>query len=385
MKKLIFLLVAAAVMSVQTLAETTVLETAEGFDLKVSGVIDIYYLYNQNGYNLKPGADSASSDDDYDRLTYRNYDDTHSDIVLNLFELTFQGQYKFLSFYADLDFGNFAEQNAAESDDGATHHIGQAYLRYSKGPMEFSVGKMYTNIGYESPKAIDNWNTSRSFAYMIGTPTWHEGISIKHSYANGVHWALFAYDSFDAQRSDNNDQKTASLQIGYEADKLSWVLNSMAGNESDRKANSSRQSALTQIHHAAVQYDPDERWSFALTALYAHDEAVGNGANPDDSMWRQAALYVHHSRDTWSLTARAELIEFLGELPLSEAGEVIEEDILSFQSYTLTYARTVAELSELRFEVRGDSTNEKFYMRDNSVDNLVNNQTTYSVAWLMKF
>ena len=70
----------------------TVLKTASGFELEVSGMIDLYYLYNQNGYNLKPGADLASSDDDYDHLTYRNYDDTHNDLVLNLFEITLEGR-----------------------------------------------------------------------------------------------------------------------------------------------------------------------------------------------------------------------------------------------------------------------------------------------------
>ncbi|MEO0336235.1 MAG: outer membrane beta-barrel protein, partial [Pseudomonadota bacterium] len=242
MKSWVYLGLIAAMSSLAS-AQTKI-QTTSGFEVEISGLIDVYYLHNQNGYNLKPGADSSSSDDDYDTLTFRNYDDTHGDLVLNLFELTLAGSFQNVGFYADLDYGNFAEQNAPEDQDGVTHQIGQAFLIYNWGSLQFRAGKMYTNIGFETPKAYENWNTSRSFAYMIGTPTWHEGLEIKQSFSNGMHWAFYVYDSFDAQRSDNNEQKTLSAQVGFRNDKLSWVANSMAGNEADRNSDSETQNSL---------------------------------------------------------------------------------------------------------------------------------------------
>ncbi len=227
--------------------ETSVVSTRTENKLsafKVGAIFDFYYgLSSNRGGDHSP--DSSNSDN---KNTLRYYDNLHDDFSLNLAEINFSASVDKTSFYLDLDFGEFAEQNAP--NDEVTKHIGQAFITHNfDDNHSISVGKMYTHVGFELAKSIDNWNYSRSYAFSYGGPFWHEGIALKGSYSNGIKAGLFAYDATDSRR-DNNDDKTYGAQLGYFKDKFFGSYNIIHGPERDVQSGKSRT-----IHELNSQYN----------------------------------------------------------------------------------------------------------------------------------
>ena len=92
------------------------LVSAEELNLNLGASADFYYTYDLN----KPNNGTAISN--------RNYDNQHNDFTLNLFQLNISASRKNLSLYAELDYGEFATQNA---DSGSALNLAQAYMSYN--------------------------------------------------------------------------------------------------------------------------------------------------------------------------------------------------------------------------------------------------------------
>jgi len=161
--------------------------------IKFGAMMDVYYMYAPGRNN-----EGTSLDD-------RNYDRRTNDITMNLFELSVSGELgDKVSYYVDLDFGDFADQNQSEAGDGINHNISQAYLSYQfSDSLSVSLGKMYTHVGYKVAKSMDNWNYLRSMTFTKGGPFWHEGIALNYDHGNSMTAGLYLYDSSDNSIENN--------------------------------------------------------------------------------------------------------------------------------------------------------------------------------------
>ena len=340
-------------------------------ELKIGAMLDFYYLYS-------PGRSQEGTN-----LSSRNYDRKNNDFTLNLFEINAEASLGDISFYADLDFGDFADQNQSHSGDGINHNIGQAYLTYTfSDQLSLSAGKMYTHVGYEVAKAMENWNYSRSFAFSLAGPFWHEGIALKYSHQSGFSSGLFIYDNWDSS-TENNSEKTYGAQLGYVNDKFHFLFNLINGPEG------SAVSRDRTVYEFNTQYALTDSVSVALNGVVGKDEKAltpATGSTNVDKEWNAWVLYVNwQATSKWSFTPRFEIFSdktsgaASNQFIFSDMGATKANDV---QSYTLTATYQTNDYSQFRFEFRNDKADEKIWTDgDGKAEDSLN---TLSLSWLVK-
>jgi hypothetical protein len=389
-------------------------EEKDQLQVNVGAMIDVYYTYNMN-HEVPSGAEGSNSQSVGRTQRLRNYDQKHNDITMNMFEINFSGKVRNVGFYADLDFGPFADQNSGHSDlscedtdsdgevnscsdggDAVGHNIGQAYLTYEKSGYTFSAGKMYTNVGFEVAKAQENWNYSRSFSFSWGGPFWHEGVSLTKGYDSGFGWGLYIYDNWDS-RSETNDNKTYSIQLNYSKDKLGVIYNYITGLENEKRATYTDDDGDTQplrseskeVHEINATYSINNRFTVAVDALTGRDSKTGANEDGDveDYKWTGSTLYVRYVNGDFSITPRLETFTFQyfdasDSNFQAEDGTAIDDDKLTFTGTTITFGYNLTSASEVRLEYRQDAASEDYYLNKKS-DDIGKTQSMVSLAWLM--
>lgn len=347
---------------------------------KVSGLLDMYYgLSSNRGGNNGQGSD--------DRTQYHNtlryYDNKHNDFTINLAEITLSSTQDKTTFLVDFDFGEFAEQNSTNT---ISKHIGQANLTYDiDGKHSFVAGKMYSHVGYELAKPMENWNYSKPFAFGYGIPFWHEGIALKGVYSSGYRWGAFIYDKTDSHIANSQD-KSYGLQAGFVNDKIALLYNGISGSDQNGSAGNKRT-----IHNINGQYNTSSTLSFAFDWVSgkdqnATDNAVYNGH--EDQKWQSLVGYVNWKfTENWRFAGRSEWFAETtdagpdGTYRLGVDGSVRGPVDITTQTFTL--AHNLAQNNELRLEYRLDHANNPiFYNRKND---LRKQQDTVVIAWMLRF
>lgn len=340
-------------------------------NFKFGAMLDLYYLYS-------PGRGQEGS-----VIPNRVYDRKNNDLTMNLFEINMQARKGNVSVYADLDFGDFADQNAAVAGDPVNHNIGQAYLTYSfSEDFSLSAGKMYTHVGYEVAKTKENWNTSRSFAFTLGGPFWHEGLALRFAPEKGVNTGFFVYDNWDSS-DENNSEKTYGAQVGYNAEDFSFMFNAIRGPEGSLVGD------FRSVYEFNAQYSLTETVTLAVDALKGIDQEAltpASGSSMVDKEWSSWVGYVHWQADpNWSFTARYEL--FRDETSNDAAADQYifsgaqDSGAETVNSLTFTSSYAVDESSEFRFEYRNDQADKDFWMDEDG--KLQDKLTTFSLSWLV--
>lgn len=344
-------------------------ENKKALKVNMGVMLDAYYMYNLNG----PAASTP--------VSLRNYDREHNDFSINMAEINFDGKFRRYGFYIDLDFGEFAEQNNSSASDSPGHNVGQAYMTYEKHGYTFTFGKMYTNVGYEVAKSQENWNYSRSFAFTNTGPFWHEGITLTKGYDNGFGWGLYIYDQWDG-RAAKNGEKTYSAQLNYSNDNFGIIYNYITGAEGDPAGTSVSRAGLKKtVHEVNMQYDMRENLSFAFNAVFNSDEEAGTAGK--DLKKTAFVGYAHYKWWRLAFTPRIEVYTEKNTTTTAEGGTALtNSNELKFTGLTFTTGYSPREYTELRFEIRHDSADQNFYLKD---DKLQKSQNTLSVAWLMKY
>lgn len=340
-------------------------------EIKFGAMLDFYYLYS-------PGRSQEGTN-----ISSRNYDRKNNDFTLNLFEINAEAKVGDISFNADLDFGDFADQNQSHSGDGINHNIGQAYLTYAiSDQLSLSAGKMYTHVGYEVAKAMDNWNYSRSFAFSLAGPFWHEGITLKYSHGGGFSAGLFIYDNWDSS-DENNKEKTYGTQLGYSNDKFHFLFNVIKGPEGTAVG---KHKAVYEFN---TQYALTDTFSIALNGVQGSDEEAltpASGSTNVDKEWSSWVLYFNwQATQKWSFTPRFEIFSdnssgaATDQYIFSGMGATKANDV---KSYTLTSTYQANEYSQFRFEYRADKADEKIWTDEDGKTQ--EDLSTISLSWLVK-
>jgi hypothetical protein len=335
--------------------------------LRVGAMLDFYYQYDSN----RP--------DPTNPLPNRNYNRRTNDFTLNLIELNVHKSFKNLDMYADLDFGDFAEQNSAHASDPNTHHIGQAFLRYSIPNTEnltLTAGKFYSHVGYEVAKSIDNKNYSRPYSFTRGIPFWHEGVSLYKSGLGPFGVGLYIYDKTDSAQ-ENNTGKDYGTQISFLQGNITSYFNFITGAETPKEGN------MRTIYEYNLSWNPDRIWSYAMDVTYGSEKnATTDSKNTrwlglvgyvDYNLFRKdhICFRVENFKDMTDKNASSNLFTSTNSAITSPA---------NIMSYTLTNRYNMRNGSEIRFEWRTDKANQDIYPRKDA--KFTDTQNTLTVAWL---
>ena len=366
LKKKLMLLLGCSLVGLPLFAEEKATE------IKLHGLFDFYYLTSSTDGNSAATPNNAD-----DSQSYRYYDIYRNDFTVNLAELNVVAKHDKITLNLDLDFGDFAEQNAA---DEISKHIGQAYAVYDfDGKHKLTAGKFYTHVGFEVAKAKDNWNYSRAYTFGWG-PFWHEGVAVTGAYSNGFKWGAYVYDGTDYRRERDGD-KTYGAQLGYAHNNFAVTYNYISGPEGTLLGDSIRTKSGDErtIHEFNASVTPISPLTLAIDYLSGKDEKAGGG-NGKDQTWVTYVGYAHYKLcDTYSLTWRTEIYHEKTAAHASFFRLGVYADKIT--AHTLTGNMAMSSVSDLRLEFRHDGAKRNIFENDLK---LQKTRDTVALAWLIR-
>jgi len=114
----------------------------------------------------------------------RLFDKRTNQTAVNMVELSARRKAGLTTFRIDAAFGDMVDAMAHSTTASTepTRNITQATITHAPTDrLTFTVGKFYTPIGFETTKAKDNWQYSRSFTFNYAIPLWHQGLSVAYA------------------------------------------------------------------------------------------------------------------------------------------------------------------------------------------------------------
>lgn len=325
---------------------------------------DGYYSHNFNrpAALVAPTSASVSSAALPDgKNTYRYYDANPNQFSLSLLELSLLAKQGDVNLLLDLDFGLFADMNAASSSasgkavDEVSKHIGQAVIAYRPEGSKFflEAGKMYSHIGAETVKAKDNWNYSRTALFSYGMPFWHTGLRLGYDLLPGqLQASLYAYNGWNSIY-DNNHSKSWGAQLKYTPSQaLTIAYNFLGGPE--RPEN---ESEWKTVHEVNAVLTANESLSVMADALTGSEKGVTVNGRKTDAQWYGGLLGVRYAlNDRSYLSPRFEIYR-------DQHGYTLGSGPQTIKGGTLTYGRNLTQGLDLRAEGRWDSSSRTIFTK----------------------
>ncbi len=301
------------------------------------GLLDLYYGYNtQNTIGNN---------------TYRFYDIAQNRFALALAEFSMRKTGEF-GFDASLDFGQNADINAAGARgvDEISKHLGEAKItyhpRWGKGIKVYG-GKMYTHVGFETSRAIENWNYSRSSNFGFGGSIWHLGAGLYIPLNHSISATGYVYNGSNeaAGITDNNRGKTIGVKVkGYAMPTLQISYNLLLGPEQDNNDGNYRT-----VNNLNSSYDVTKGLSFAVDGLIGSESGRGPGGVA--ASWYGIAIYSKFiAMHKLTISPRLEFFKDSSGVRLGATGK------RNMSSATLTHSYQLSPTAEARAEFRWDST-----------------------------
>lgn len=362
----------------------------------VAGYLDFYYSYNfGRPAQRNVAADTSNSFKTYATPTnrYRYYDFYHNQLSLSWAQLQVIHTQGDVTGQIDFDYGTAADQNAlagyadsepssAAATDLVSKNIGQAFLTYKPSSiprLTINAGKMYTHIGFEVPRAKDNWAYSHSFTYGYGLPFWHVGVSAGYAWIpDQLVTTFYVYNGWN-NFYDNNAAKTLGAQVKWTPSaRLAITWNSIHGPEKWQQ-----ERDMKSAHEINAVYQINEQWSVAVEGLYGWEDhvTVSEGQGPKKADWWSGLLFARYQANDW-LYGAARFEQFTDTRGWVFVGDP-NPDSQSIQSYTATAATRLEKQFELRYEVRHDVANrESKFLNSGGTSR---QQTTALVSALLTF
>jgi hypothetical protein len=325
--------------------------TPEPSKIDVAGYVDTYYEYNFN--KVDPAL--------------RTFDVQHNTFSLaaaevNLTKLPTADS--ILGFRADIWFGKSADLTAAfePASDGKEiyKNIQQAYVSLLTGKVQWDVGKYVTPIGAEVIESQDNWNYSRSILFGYAIPFYHLGVRASVPLTSKVTLGGYLNNGWN-NASELNSAKTVGASLTFKpSDKLTWVVNDMAGKETE---------------------GADTRNIFDTTltvTLSPKLSAMGNfdyGTEGSASWWGFDAYLKLQAKPSWALVGRYEYVDDTDGGFMTIGTKV--------QSFTVTSDHTIAGALKARLEYRFDKSDGDFFTKSDG--SVVDTQSSVQVGLVYSF
>jgi hypothetical protein len=322
----------------------------------IGGFVDTYFSWNL----ARPASRT-------NRL--RNFDVTEHQFVVSAAEVDFQRTADPIGFRVELNVGGASDIIHAGSSE-SLKLVQQAYLTgvipVGAG-LTVDAGKFFTHMGFETVKAKDNYNYSRSFLFAWATPYYHLGF--RASYPILANFSATVLLSNGWNNVEVNSGKTFGASLSYSPmPSLTLLANWLGGPEQPDSVSSEFRHVVEGIASLRVT---DQ-------LVISADGTYGTEALPSGTVtWKGIALYGQYG-----LTDNS---------ALSLRGEVYSDP----QGYTTALAQELKEVTvtyEYRFHarliVRGEyrydwSTAAPF--DDESGGGARSNQSTIALAGIVTF
>ncbi|MGZ3774862.1 MAG: outer membrane beta-barrel protein [Pseudobdellovibrionaceae bacterium] len=377
---------ATLLLSVQAFADEqkTLVNPLQG--LEINGSFDFYYQGSSQGHAPIPATPAGPQ-----VLEGRYFDRHVNQLTLNMAEISFKKKTGKVTFQADLAAGEMVDQlnsGGSQSVTGTnptniaanepTRNITQAILSYAASDrLTLSAGKFYSPVGFETTKAKDNWQYSRSYIFNYG-PFWHEGVRgtyalVPDKFSATVH-VVNAWDGRISQ--EQNKATTVGLNLSFTgADGLAVNYNYMGGAEST-------DGSRREVHEINASYNINAHVSIAGDYVSGSQKnIVGLG----DAKWSGFALYLKAAlNDVYTLSPRYELFDDSDKGFVVAGGLVASGLKQKITAVTLSNNFNLGDGLEARLELRSDKSDAKgFFKSADGTDS--DHQESVTAAFLYSF
>lgn len=269
--------------------------------------------------------------------------------------------------------GNATVNTAANEP---TRNIAQATVSYSPTEaLTLTFGKFYTSMGFETTKAKDNLQYTRSFSFNYAIPLWHEGLSIAYqAIPSKLTTTLFLLNNLTGSLKSSTSQSPAYglLLSATPTDKIAANYVYHGVNEADSGI------GRRDLHEINATYNITP--SYAVSADYVMG-AQQQATDGKDKKWDSIGLYAKLQFAPWyTLSPRYEMYHDTDNYTtgLGDANGV------NLTGLTVTNIFDLGDGFEARLEYRSDKSDKPASFKD-ADGKAVDSQTTYTAAFLMSF
>lgn len=319
------LLAAVLLVSPATPAQTG--EADSTAPVTVSGFVDTYFSLN-----------FARPQSRLNRMT--NFDLAESQFALSAAEVDIARAATPIGFRIELATG--AATDMMNSGTESARIFQQAYLTFVVpvgSGLTIDAGKFFTHMGYETVKAKDNFNYSRSLLFAWPIPYYHTGIRASYPLADNVTAALFFSNGWNSSIANTGKTFGASLGI-TPVPPLSIVVNWLGGPQEPDSVS----SEFRHVFEALATLKVTDALTLGADGVYGTESMGGSTVT-----WGGAAVYA---RTALSPTSAVSL---RGEL-YSDPNGFTTGLVQDIKELTVTYEKVLFSSLILRAEYRYDAS-----------------------------
>jgi|WetSurMetagenome_2_1015567.scaffolds.fasta_scaffold19776_4 hypothetical protein len=254
--------------------------------VSIGGFVDSYFSWNF----ARPRSHT-------NRLA--NFDLTENQIMLSTAEIDIQRSANPIGFHIELAVGSSADINTAGNSESAKL-VQQAYLTAVVpvgAGLTLDAGKFVTHMGYETIKAKDNFNYSRSFLFAWAIPYYHTGIRASYPLRENLTAVAYLYNGWNNIVANSGKTLGATL-VFAPVPSVTLVANWIGGPEQPDSVSSD----FRHVIEGVITVQASDRLSLAVNGTYGSERLPGGTAT-----WKGAALYGRYTiGGTSAISARGE-------------------------------------------------------------------------------
>ncbi len=253
----------------------------------LTGFVDSYFSWN---------VDRPASH--INRLA--NFDLTENQFMMSMADIDLQKAASPIGFHIECALGSTVDIISAGNAESA-RFFQQAYLTAVLpvgAGLTVDAGKFVTHMGYETIKAKDNANYSRSFLFAWAIPYYHTGIRASYPLRENLTASVDVCNGWNS--APGNSGKTFGASVSFApVPSLSLTADWIGGPEQPDSVGSD----FRHVFEGVVVLQASDRFSVAIDGLYGSEKLPWGMAT-----WKGAALYGRYAlSDASALSARAEV------------------------------------------------------------------------------
>jgi len=308
----------------------------------------------------------------YPESTFREFDQDHDSFQLDEAGLQIGYQPKQgVGGFVDIIAGTDAQiLNGAESGNGNSVDVRQAYLQYATGPLTVIAGKFVTLAGAEVINPSQNTNFSRSLLFTQLEPLDHTGFRATYAVTDTVSVIVGVNNGWNSTDT-NFGSKTGEFGATFAPNKmLSFAATGYFGKIDDG------------VDLSLMDFVGTYNVTSALTLMLNVDALQESGEFSSHSHQNGFAAYANYGfGDMWRTSIRTEYVNFVG------VGHEIEG--------TVTVGYSPVKNFEIRGELRYDKLSDGLYnsgtaytrafSNSEDEDTFANNNTEFAIQGVYKF
>jgi len=279
------LIIALVPCSEQLQAQTATRDSTS--PVTIGGFVDSYFSWNF-------GRPSSHTN----RLA--NFDLTENQIMLSTAEIDMQKAANPIGFHIELAVGSAADINNAGNSESAKL-VQQAYLTAVVpigAGLTIDAGKFVTHMGYETIKAKDNFNNSRSFLFAWAIPYYHTGIRASYPLRDNLTATAYIYNGWNNVVANSGKTFGATLTFAP-TPSVTLIANWIGGPEQPDSVSSD----FRHVIEGVITVQASDRIALGIDGTYGAEKLPWGTAT-----WKGAALYGRYSlTETSAISVRGEL------------------------------------------------------------------------------